>query len=134
MTSRCPTLFFHAMRIQEPTYWPGIGRGNHGQMTGRMLADIEDVLITEKPDIVMVYGDTNSTLAGALVAEKLHIPVAHVEAGLRSFNMSMPEEINRILIGQISSLLFSPSDTAVQNLKDEGIERRSGVTIHQSVM
>lgn len=93
-------------------------------MTGRMLAEIERIIISDKPDRVLVYGDTNSTLAGALAAAKLHVPVAHVEAGLRSFNMSMPEEINRILTDQVSDLLFCPTQTAVDNLLNEGFERK----------
>jgi UDP-GlcNAc3NAcA epimerase len=113
-------VFFEEMHIPSPNYHLGIGGGSHGQMTGQMLAQIEEVLLQEKPDAVLVYGDTNSTLAGALAAIKLHIPVAHVEAGLRSFNIKMPEEINRILTDRVSSWLFCPTDTAIKNLENEG--------------
>ncbi|MAY13934.1 MAG: UDP-N-acetylglucosamine 2-epimerase (non-hydrolyzing) [Oceanospirillaceae bacterium] len=113
-------IFFNQLNIPRPHIQLDIHGGNHGEMTGRMLAEIEQALLTHKPDRVLVYGDTNSTLAGALAAAKLHIPVAHVEAGLRSFNMQMPEEINRILTDQISDLLFCPTDTAVNNLNNEG--------------
>lgn len=114
-------IFFNEMDIPKPTYNLDIHSLSHGAMTGRMLEQIESILLIEKPDTVLVYGDTNSTLAGALAAVKLHIPVAHVEAGLRSFNNFMPEEINRIITDRISSWLFCPTDTAVQNLKKEGI-------------
>lgn len=117
-------VFFEEMKIPKPTHTLGIGGGSHGSMTGRQLEKIEEVLISEKPDYVLVYGDTNSTLAGALAAAKLHIPVVHVEAGLRSFNMKMPEEINRILTDQVSSILFCPTATAIQNLDNEGFSHR----------
>jgi len=115
-------IFFEEMRIPKPDYNLDINGLSHGAMTGQMLEKIEKVLLDEKPDWVMVYGDTNSTLAGALAASKLHIPVAHIEAGLRSFNMKMPEEINRILTDRISSKLFCPSQIAIENLKKEGFE------------
>jgi len=107
--------------MKAPDYHLGICGGRHGEMTGRMLMEIEKVLLKEKPAIVLVYGDTNSTLAGALAAAKLHIPVAHVEAGLRSFNLRMPEELNRILTNRISQWLFTPTPVATKNLKKEGV-------------
>ena len=113
-------IFFSEMDIPQPDYRLEVNSLGHGAMTGRMLEKIEEVLIKEQPDWVLVYGDTNSTIAGALAAKKLHIKVAHVEAGLRSFNMRMPEEINRILTDRISDLLFCPTDTAVKNLQNEG--------------
>ncbi|RZS85973.1 non-hydrolyzing UDP-N-acetylglucosamine 2-epimerase [Pigmentiphaga kullae] len=113
-------IFFEQMHIPKPHYNLAIGGGKHGEMTGRQLEKIEGVLLKEAPDWVLVYGDTNSTLAGALASAKLNIPVAHVEAGLRSFNRKMPEEINRILTDHASTLLFAPTDTAVQNLENEG--------------
>jgi UDP-GlcNAc3NAcA epimerase len=113
-------IFFRQMEIPQPKYNLGINSLSHGAMTGRMLEEIEKVLLIEKPSVVAVFGDTNSTLAGALAASKLHIPVAHIEAGLRSFNMKMPEEINRILTDRISNFLFCPTETAIENLNREG--------------
>jgi len=119
--SNMSDVFFEELDIPKPHYHLGIGGGTHGAMTGRQLEAIEQVLLKEMPDWVLVYGDTNSTLAGALAAVKLHIPVAHVEAGLRSFNRKMPEEINRILTDHASTLLFTPTNTATRNLASEGI-------------
>lgn len=113
-------VFFAELGMDKPAYYLDINGGSHGDMTGRMLIEIEKVLLAEKPDAVLVYGDTNSTLAGALAAVKLHIPVAHVEAGLRSFNMAMPEEVNRILTDRISRWLFTPTTVAGQHLQREG--------------
>lgn len=115
-------VFFEQMCIPKPNYNLGVGGKSHGSMTGEMMIKIEKILLEECPDWVLVYGDTNSTLAGALAAGKLNIKIAHVEAGLRSFNMHMPEEINRILTDRISNLLFCPTDAAINNLKQEGFE------------
>ena len=125
-------VFFDELGIPEPDVNLGIGSGRHGAQTGAMLTGIETVLLEEQPDWVLVYGDTNSTLAGALAAAKLHISVAHVEAGLRSFNRAMPEEINRVIADHLSDLLLCPSQTAVDNLATEGIIR--GVHLVGDVM
>lgn len=114
-------VFFDELEIPKPAHALHIHGGGHGDMTGRMMIALEEVTLAEKPDWMLIYGDTNSTLAGALVAAKLHVPVAHVEAGLRSFNRRMPEEINRIVSDHVSALLLCPTATAVANLKNEGI-------------
>ena len=129
---RMSGLFFRELDISEPDYNLEIGSGPHGRQTGLMMEALEKVLLAEKPDLVLVYGDTNSTVAGALAAAKLPIPVGHVEAGLRSFNRVMPEEINRVLTDRLSSLLFCPTETAVINLRAEGMSE--GVHLVGDVM
>lgn len=114
-------VFFDELDIPKPAHNLGIGGGTHGQNTGRMLEKLEGLMLTEQPDWVLVYGDTDSTLAGALAAAKLHIPLAHIEAGLRSYNRRMPEEINRVLTDHVSSMLFAPTTVARENLLAEGI-------------
>lgn len=116
-------VFFSQLDMNEPDYNLGISGGSHGVMTGRMLQELDPLLVEQKPDIVLVYGDTNSTLAGALSASKLHIPVAHIEAGLRSHNQNMPEEQNRVLTDHLSNLLFTPTNTATNNLKEERVSK-----------
>jgi UDP-GlcNAc3NAcA epimerase len=116
-------VFFEELELPKPAHNLGINNLGHGAMTGRMMEKIEALVIAEKPDMILIYGDTNSTLAGALVAAKLHISLAHIEAGLRSFNRRMPEEINRVVADHLSTLLFCPTTTAVANLRAEGITK-----------
>jgi len=125
-------IFFDELSIPEPDYNLEVGSDTHARQTARMMISIEDTLVAEKPDLVLVYGDTNSTLAGALAAVKLHIPVAHVEAGPRMFDKDIPEEVNRVLTDHISTLLFAPTQTAVDNLRREGIN--DGVYLTGDVM
>ena len=117
-------IFFEEMMIPTPKYNLGVQNLSHGAMTGRQLEKVEEILLKEKPDFVLVYGDTNSTLAGALAAVKIHIPVIHVESGLRSFNRKMPEEINRLLTDHIATILFVPSEVSFNNLIKEGIDKK----------
>ncbi len=125
-------IFFQELGIHEPDYHLGVGSGTHGHQTGEMIKRIEDVLIKEEPDMVLDFGDTNTTLAGAIAAVKLHIKVAHVEAGLRSYDKKMPEEVNRVLVDHCSAMLFCPTETAVENLRREGIV--AGVYLTGDVM
>lgn len=130
-------VFFEELEIPEPTHNLNAGSGTHAEQTAKMLTGIEGLLVAIRPDWVLIYGDTNSTLAGALAASKLHIPIAHVEAGLRSFNRRMPEEINRVVADHLSTLLFCPTDASVENLKREGITRgvrRVGDVMHDSLL
>lgn len=115
-------VFFTEMGIPAPTYNLGVSGGDHSTMTGRMMIEMQQVVEKEKPDLVMLYGDTNSTLAGALVARKLNIPIAHVEGGLRNFDMTIPEDVNRIVTDRLSDIIFCPTDLAIDNLRKEGFE------------
>ncbi|MFO0494195.1 MAG: UDP-N-acetyl glucosamine 2-epimerase, partial [Flavobacteriia bacterium] len=120
-------VFFDEMGIPQPNYNLNVGSGTHGAQTAKMIEGLESIFLSEKPNGVLVYGDTNSTIAGALAAIKIHIPVIHVEAGLRSFNKSMPEEVNRIACDHMSTLLFTPTSTGLDNLKREGFsDNREG--------
>lgn len=122
-------IFVDELQIPEPDFSLGVGSGTHAEQLARMLEPLEEIMVRERPASVVLYGDTNSTLGGALVASKLHVPIAHVEAGLRSFDMRMPEEVNRVMTDHVSSMLFAPTDAAVDNLAREGI---TGERVHRS--
>ncbi len=119
-------VFFEELGIPKPNYNLNVGSGSHGKQTAKMLEGIEEVVLAEQPNAVLVYGDTNSTVAGGLAAAKLHVPLVHIEAGLRSFNKAMPEEINRIACDHMSTLLFSPTKQGIENLKNEGFDLNNG--------
>lgn len=118
-------VFFDELNIPAPDYNLNVGSGLHGKQTAAMIEGIEEILLKENPECIVLYGDTNSTLAGAIAASKVHVPVVHIEAGLRSFNKSMPEEVNRIMCDHVSTLLFSPTETGVRNLEREGFDRNA---------
>lgn len=120
--SNMSEIFFNELEIPKPKYNLAVGSGKHGATTAKMTEGIEEILLNEKPDYIVLYGDTNSTLAGGISASKIHVPVVHIEAGLRSFNKRMPEEVNRILCDHVSTLLFCPTTTAIKNLKKEGFD------------
>ena len=123
-------VFFDELGIPSPNYNLNVGSGSHGKQTATMITGIEEILIQEKPHAIVLYGDTNSTLAGAIAASKIHVPVVHIEAGLRSFNKAMPEEVNRIMCDHVSTLLFSPTKTGFQNLLNEGFKSNNAEPYH----